>query len=71
VIAQQRGHFPGQEQPDVGGPNGDRPRSFDARFLDTDDAVGEWARIWPLQTLAWTMGAYSIRHLFPESTVDG
>ena len=39
MVGKERGHFPGQEQPDVGCPNGDRPRPFDARFLDTDDAV--------------------------------
>src|SRR5659263_139275 len=39
MLGKERGHFPGQEQPDVGCANGDRPRSFDARFFDTDDAV--------------------------------
>src|SRR5512141_602853 len=33
------GHFPGKEEPDVGCPDGDRPRSFDTRFIDTDDTV--------------------------------
>ena len=39
MVGKERGHFPGQEQPDVRRSNGDRPRSFDARFFDTDDPV--------------------------------
>jgi hypothetical protein len=39
MVGKERGHFPGEEQPDMGRTNGDHPRSFNARFFDADDPV--------------------------------